>query len=210
MSVANAARLSGMTLLVAALYSAWYLLPGLFFETRLRVQAAWLSEQSWHVGVASWLWLLAILCWMVLLVSLAWHLLPAHRMSGALQSGIMVIAGVLKITGIAIAMHVLPVAVDSGAAVVVVVAFGVGLLQSGLFMGAAVSAWLVYDLARNKVMARASLALPMLGSLAVIAAALFLDFQLYLLGVGTLLWLVWCGWLAFEPRMAQRYVIWAD
>src|SRR5215204_2183672 len=109
MNIPYAARFASVAFLVAALYTWLQMPPTLYTISDLSVRQTWVLNHGFQWSLGWWLWLIAIFSWMVVLVVLSWSYLPAHRVAGTLQSGLMLIAAVLAIAAITIWMHVLPI-----------------------------------------------------------------------------------------------------
>jgi hypothetical protein len=211
MKVPYAARFASVAFLAAALYTWLQMLPGLPAAEVVNSRQTWMLDHAAQWRLGWWLWLLAIFSWMVLLVVLAWSSLPAHRVAGMLQSGLMIIAAVLAITGINVWMSVLPAVFVqpalAGSLTPVVDTLALGLLGSGCFMGGATTAWIAYDLIRQNVLSRPWLVLALMAGLCVLAAPFFV-FNSYLLLAGLLYWLIWCLWLSTRRRLPSPFSEW--
>jgi hypothetical protein len=109
MKIPYAARFSTVVFVVAVLYTWLQMPPGLYTMSDLSMRQTWVLNHAFQWSLGWWLWLIAIFSWMVILVTLGWSYLPAHRVAGALQSGLMLIGAVLAIAGITIWMCVLPI-----------------------------------------------------------------------------------------------------
>ncbi len=218
MKVSYAARFATFTFLIAALYTGWQMWPGLYKVNELSVRQGWLLAHTSQWSVGGWLWLLALFSWMVLLVTLTWSYLPAHRIAGMLQSGLMIIAAVLTIAGIAVWMNVLPLAFTQSASMQVdlgtdlssvVDALAITLLGNGCFMGGITTAWIAFDLLRQQVLARIWPLLLLTSGLCLTLASLLL-FNLYLLLSSLLCWLFCCFWLSLQRNRASVFPNWPE
>ena len=194
MQVPYAARFAMVAFLVAALYTRWQLPPG-----------------PWSLG--GWLWLLALFSWMVLLTALTWSYLPAHRMAGSLQSGLMIIAAVLIIASVGVWMEVLPTAFAPTELVSsltpLIDALALSFLGSGYFMGGVTTAWIAWDLMRQQVLPRPWLLLALFSGLCILLAPFF-QFNPYLLLTSLFCWLAWCLWLSIQRRLPSPFSSWPE
>jgi hypothetical protein len=219
MKIPYAARFTVTLFAVAALYTWLQMQPGLTFLERgagdFGVRASWLADNAltWRMGW--WLWLVAIFSWMLLLVVLGWSYLPAHRVAGALQSGLMIIAAVLTIAGINGWMGVLPVAVSQEVVsqenhapfAALVEAFARTLVASGVMMGGITTAWIALDLWRGRLLP--PLLLLLLGASGVCAALAGFFLLERILMVGALAgWLAATGWLSTQRRLPPPFPAW--
>ena len=198
---------------VAGLYTALIMRIGLRIVGVPFIRQAWLLENPslWQIGW--WIWLLAIFCWMVLLIMLAWHLLPAHRVSAMIQSGLMLIAAVLTISGIIVWMVVLPVAIqmeNAATYMALLDALALGLIGAGLMMGGIVTAWIALDLWRGGLLSRRWLALFIAAGLCAMPSPFLLPNNPYVFIAGLALWWIGCAWLATRPRMPSPFAEWVD
>jgi hypothetical protein len=211
MKIPYAARFSCISFSGAALYTWWQLLPGLPGESATDVRAAWLLHHGWQWQFGWWLWLVAIFSWMVLLVVLVWSYLPAHRVAGMLQSGLMVIAAVLAIAGMTVWMAVLPVVLaPSNVApnlIALVDTLSMSLLNAGCLMSGVVTAWLTLDLLRKNLLARVWLGILLLAGLALVPLAFFPLHPLLLL-ISFFCWLIGCLWLATRQHLPRPFAEW--
>jgi hypothetical protein len=222
MTIPYAARFATIAFLAASLFTAWQLQPGLapfvlpltgYPDLTDELQA----RQSWYVAhrvpwqAGWWLWLLAIFSWMVLLVVLAWSYLPAHRVTGMLQSGLMLIAAVLAIAGVNVWMVLLPAALTPAEPDSHLVALtdllARTLLGSGALMGGITTAWIAVELLQRRLLPRLWLALLGASGLCTLLAPFFaLNVLLLLLALGC--WLLACAWLAMHPRLPSLFPTW--
>ncbi|MEM7536520.1 MAG: hypothetical protein AAF639_30330 [Chloroflexota bacterium] len=208
MKLSYAALLSGITALTATLFTI------LLMRSGLRVQAVLLPRQEWlldNMGVWAigwWLWLIVIFGWMVLLVTLMWSYTPAHRVSTMLQSGLMIISAVLLIIGVAVWMNLLPLAINDlnpESMTGLVDMLALSLVNSGLFMGGLVTAWITLDLALLKKLPWLWLA-PGIAAGILAAPSPFLVPQWpELLALSGVCWLVWCVLLITRQEAPARY-----
>jgi hypothetical protein len=218
MSVLYAARFATFTFLIAAIYTGWQMWPGLYMVDELSARQNWMNTHAAQWGVGGWLWLLSIFSWMMLFVTLMWGYLPAHRIAGMLQSGLMIIAAVLAIAGITIWMNVLPLAFAHSASaqagfaydpLPIVDALALAFLGSGCFMGGITTAWIAFDLIRQQVLARAWLLLPLTSGLSLTLASL-LHFNSYLLLLSFLCWMAWCIWISVQRALPSPFSTWPE
>jgi hypothetical protein len=211
MKLLFAARFSGLAFVVAGLYTFFLMGPGLRLASGVDLRQAWVLDnvRLWHLGW--WLWLIAIFSWMVVLIGLHWSYLPAHRVEGMLQSGLMVIGAVLSIAGILVWMAVLPVIFAQGDPAEILTpladALALGLLSAGLMMSGGATAWIALDLLRQKVLSRGWLVFPLVAGLSAFASPLLVPSP-YHLFVALACWVAWCGWLATRPRLPSPFVEW--
>lgn len=218
MKVSYAGRFATVIFLITALYTGWQMWPGLYLVNELSVRQSWMINHAVQWSLGSWLWLLSLFSWMVLLVTLTWSYLPAHRVAGMLQSGLMIIAAVLAIAGITVWMNVLPAAFAQATAIQADLAYGpapivdalaLALLGSGCLMGGATTAWIAYDLICQQRLSRTWLLLPLLSGLCLTLASLLL-FNLYLLLASLLCWVIWCIWLSIQRDLPSPFPIWPE
>ncbi|MEZ4677219.1 MAG: hypothetical protein R2932_23675 [Caldilineaceae bacterium] len=202
MNVTTAARLHLILLIVVAIGTYLFLWPG------LRIVGVQFPRQSWILTHAMgwrggwWLWLLAIFGWMYLLATLAWTYLPAHRAAAMVQSGLMIISAVLLIAGVTAWMGVLPVVMaqpDASALLLLVDAFALNFLGAGCLMGGVVTAWIGYDLWRQRVVSRPWTLFCIGAGLAAIPSPFLFPFPFHLL-LTALCWWLWAFYLAVLPR----------
>lgn len=210
MKIQNAARFNAIVWLVVLLFTGFVMRPG------LRITGVHFPRQGWIVdnpllwSLGWWLWLIAIFAWMWLLIALVWTYLPAHRIASMLQSGLMLIAAVLAISGVIVWMGVLPPAMTQATATTLaplVDALALGLISGGAFMGGAVTAWIGLDLYQQGVLPRPWLWLCIVAGLAALPAPFILPFP-YLLLVGALCWWLWSIYLARRPRLPSPFAEW--
>jgi hypothetical protein len=100
MRLIRAARFAALSALSAGIYSLFVLRP--FYLQSVQAQHAWwLAEDSlWQWRLGGWLWMMTIFAWMILLVALKHYYAPAHRISTALQSGLVVVGAILLIISV--------------------------------------------------------------------------------------------------------------
>lgn len=210
MKIILTARFSAVAFLLGLFVTVYYARTGLRIVGVLLPRQVWLVEQTGIWMLSWWLWLLAIFSWMAVLAALMWSYLPGHRINSMLQSGLMVIAATLAIAGIVVWMNVLPFAAgheQATAFVPLVDAIALALLGSGFFMTGIVTAWIVIDLMRLRLLNRWSL-LPGLAAGLVYMATPFLLPHFYSLAAGAFLWLVWMLILALRRTLPSAYVEW--
>jgi hypothetical protein len=210
MKIQNAARFNTIIWLGALFITLFSLRPG------LRITGVHFPRQGWIVdnlilwNWGWWLWLAAIFGWMWLLVALAWTYLPAHRVASMLQSGLMLIAAVLSISGVIVWMGVLPPAMMQETATMLVPlvdALALGLIGGGAFMGGAVTLWIGVDLYQQGVLPRPWLWLCLLTGLGALPTPFLLPFP-YLLLAAALCWWIWSIYLALQPRLPSPFAEW--
>jgi hypothetical protein len=213
MKIPYAARFSTVAFLGAALYTWLRMQPGFPTASQADLRQIWLRDHLVEWSLGWWLWLIAIFSWMMVLVVLSWSYLPAHRVSGALQSGLMLIAALMAIAGVTIWMHVLPVVLVQTEAVnlltPVIDALGLSLLGSGCMMGGVTTAWIAYDLLQQRVLSRSWLLLSIISGVCAFLAS-FLLFNPFLLLTGLVSWLSWCLWLSTRRRLPRPFPTWPD
>jgi hypothetical protein len=211
MKIPYAARFAAAAFLVAPLYTWLQMRPGLPAASALNARQEWLIDHQAQWSVGWWLWLLAIFSWMVLLVLLAWSYLPAHRWTGMLQSGLMVIAAVLAITGVNVWMAVLPAVTaqgDEAASLILMTdTLAVALLSAGCFMGGAVTVWIAFDLIRQNVLPRPWLWFIVAAGLCLLPIP-FISLHSYPLAASLCFWLIWCLWLSTRSRLPGAFSEW--
>lgn len=211
MNVPYAARFSTIVFLIAALYTSLQMRPGLATGGVLATRQAWFLLHSGQWSLGWWFWLLAIFGWMWLLIALAWTYLPAHRMAGMLQSGLMVIAAVLAIAGVTLWMAGLPVAIGPGNAggsmALLVDTLSIALLSAGCFMGGGVTAWIAFDLMHQKMLSRRWLWLLVFAGLC-LAPAPFIALHPYPLFAALCFWLLWGLWLSTRRHLPSPFSEW--
>ncbi len=192
--------------------------PGLYLVNELSLRQSWMLDHALQWTLGCWLWLLSLFSWMVLLITLMWSYLPAHRVSGMLQSGLMIIAAVLAIAGITVWMNVLPAAFAQATSLQadlatgpapIVDALALALLGSGCLMGGATTAWIAYDLIRQRHLSVTWLLLPLTSGFCLIFASFF-QFNLYLLLTSLLCWLTWCIWLSIQRDLPSPFPTWPE
>jgi hypothetical protein len=210
MKISYAAAFSGTIFLIAILFTAFIMRPGLRTTGVLLPRQAWVLESQLMWSVGWWLWLLAIFSWMLLLITFMWRYTPAHRVPTMLQSGLMLIAAVLAIAGVVIWMGALPVAADqieSTGAMLLVDTLAMGLLGAATFMGGLVTAWIGIDLARLKKLTWLWLTPGILAGLFA-APSPFLFPNVYHLLISGALWLIWCLFLATRRNEPKAFAEW--
>lgn len=216
MKIPYAARFAALAFLIAALHTSLQLPSGLIpldptLTGDLMVRQSWLLELAlqWRVGL--WLWLVAIFSWMVVLVVLTWNYLPAHRVAGMLQSGLMLIGAVLAIAGINVWMGGLPTllatSIPDGQLVALVDVLARTLLGSGMMMGGITTAWIAYDLIQSKLLARGWVGLLLASGIGALLAPFF-AFNMLVLGVTAFCWFLYCLWLATRRRLPNAFANW--
>ncbi len=213
MKIPYSARFASVAFLAAALYTWLQMQPGLSALSNISTRQTWVLNHAVQWGLGWWLWLSAIFSWMVLLVALSWSYLPAHRVAGTLQSGLMLIAAVLAIAGIIVWMDVLPIVLAQAELVnlltPVIDAVALALLGSGCIMGGATTAWIAFDLLQQHVLSRVWLLLGIISGVCAFLAP-FLLFNLYLLLIGLICWLTWCLWLATRRHLPSPFPAWPE
>jgi hypothetical protein len=209
--VAYAARFASITFLLAGLYTGVELRPGLHIVGVLIPRLAWVLNHpaTWQVGW--WLWLLAIFGWMWLLTTLMWAYLPAHRVATMLQSGLLISAVVLTMSGIVVWMQALPILFRYRTIVnemtPVLDALALGLLGAGLLLGGLATAWVGWDLWQQQVLPRPWVLLLMAAGVCTLPSPWLLPNVFHLLGA-LLLWLSSTIWLAARYRLPSPFAEW--
>ena len=211
MKIPYAARFATIIHLAAALYTWLAMRPGLLMTGEVGERQAWLLEHAAQWRVGWWLWLVGIFAWMLLLVVLSWSYLPAHRVSGALQSGLMIISALLAIAGVNVWMGVLPALLAQPENLVVLLPLADALartfLTSGVMMGAITTLWITYDLLRQQILPRLLLWPWLLGGCCALFATLVRVSDFLLLATFSL-WLLPLLWLALRGRMPDAFPEW--
>jgi hypothetical protein len=210
MKLRLAAAFSGITALVALAYSLLVLRPALRLIGVHFPRQAWLNDNPllWQLG--AWLWLLAIFGWMLVLVVVSWSYLPGHRIPTMLQGGLLTIAAVLAIAGVAIWMSALPWAMrqpDAAQWSALVDVVALGLLGAGLLMAGLVSAWQAVDLARLNHLPVAWTTPMFLAGIAITPSPFLLPAG-WQIAAGALLWVGWCFFLATRSAIPSAYSEW--
>lgn len=210
MKIQSAARYNALLWPSVLFYTMINMLPGLRLTGVHFPRQGWIVDHVFFWTWGWWLWLLAIFGWMWLLIALAWTYLPAHRIASMLQSGLMLIAAVLAMSGVIVWMGVLPPAMAQTTATTLaplVDALALGLIGGGAFMGGAVTAWIGLDLYQQAVLPRSWLCLCILAGLSALPAPFLLPFP-YLLLVAAICWWLWSLYLAFQPRLPTPFAEW--
>lgn len=210
MKIQAAARFNALMWPGTLGYTVINMLPGLRITGVHFPRQSWLVENTFFWTWGCWMWLAAIFGWMWLLVALAWHYLPAHRLAAMLQSGLIIIAAVLSISGVIVWMAVLPPAMQQTTATTLaplVDALALGLIGGGAFMGGAVTAWIGVDLYRQRVLAHRWLWLCVLAGLCALPTPFLLPLP-YLLLAAALCWWCWSLYLALQPRLPSPFAEW--
>lgn len=196
MKIRYAAALSGLSLLIAGLFTLMLTSDGMRMAGDVPTGLTWIDENAalWSLGI--WLWLLAVFGWMALLITLAWSYLPGFRVSSMLQSGLMIIAAVLAIVALVTWMVVAPTAVSLGqveAVTALVHPFIMGMFGAAFFMGGAVSVWIAVDLAQIETLSYAWVSPAMIAGALALPSPFLLPMPWLLVIAGS----VWVGWCAF-------------
>lgn len=210
MKVLIATRISLLAFILAATITFWKLAIGLAVTGVQIRRLGWIVENSVTWSLGWWLWMAAIFCWMWLLVSLSWGYLPAHRVQGMLQSGLMIIAATLAILGVIVWSSLLPIiATRSGVADWLdwVDGLALALLGSALFMAGIVTAWIGYDLWRQEYFPSKWCVLHIAAGLLLVPSPFLFPFYWHL-AVSLLFWLAWCAYLATRPQMPHAFPEW--
>lgn len=213
MRIRYTARVALVIFAGAGLYTGLVMRLGLRIVGVPFIRQAWLLDNPglWQLGW--WLWLASLFCWMLLLIMLAWHFLPAHRVSAMIQTGLMILAAGLTISGIMAWMAVLPVAVQQENAATFMAlldALALGLIGAGLFMGGATTSWIALDLWRANSLSRRWLVLFIAAGLCAMPSPFLLPNNAYVFIAGLALWWIGCAWLAVQPRLPNPFVEWPD
>ncbi len=205
--IRTSAAFSGVTLLIAGLYTTLFASTGMHVTAEVATRVTWLNANGRVWPVSIWLWMLALFAWMVLLTSLAWSYLPGFRVASMLQSGLMVIAAVLIIVGLASWMAVLPhvAALDEVNDLLSVVdTFVMGMLGAGLFMAGAVTAWVCYDLVQEESLSYVWTGPGIAAGLLAVPTPFVLPYY-WLLVAAAILWIGWCGFLYLRSDMPSAF-----
>jgi hypothetical protein len=203
MKVIRAAMFAAVVFGITNLYTL-FVLP-----TPLGVTVDWTLRHDWLVAnpllwaVGGWLGLLAVFAWMLVLIALMYAYIPAHRLSTMLQSGLMLIGAVLLIIGLVIWMNLLPTARDGDQATFVD-GLALSILGAGFFMGGAVTAWIVLDLALMEKLPRLWLLPGFLAGVLAVPSPFVLPNPL-LLTVSALLFLIWALIFAVQRLIPAAY-----
>ncbi|MCC9077693.1 hypothetical protein FKZ61_016460 [Litorilinea aerophila] len=210
MKIIFAAGFSALAVLVAGLFSALMMRPGLHVMGVLLPRQVWLVEHAWIWRLGWWLWLLALFSWMLLLVALIWGYIPAHRIATMLQSGLILLAAALTIAGVAFWMQGLPWAANQQNAyelVLLVDTLALGLMGAGLFMGGAVTLWLAVDLMRQPTLPGWWMAPAVVAGLSALPSPFLLPRGAHLILAGVA-WLFWCLLLATRRQLPSAFSEW--
>lgn len=210
MKVQQAARFNAVFWPAMLFYTIVTMAPGLRITGVHFPRQGWIVDNSFFWTAGCWFWLLAIFGWMWLLMALAWSYLPAYRLASMLQSGIMIIAATLAISGVTVWLALLPPVMRQESATMLaplVDALALGLIGGGAFMGGIVTVWIGLDLYQQGVLARGWLMLCALAGLCAVPTPFLLPFG-YLLAVAALAWWGWALYLAFRPRLPSPYAEW--
>lgn len=210
MKIRYAATLSGLSLLVAGVFTATTMYKGMRIATVLLPRQVWIIDNPGLWALGCWLWLAALFGWMVLLVTFMWSYLPAHRVSTMLQSGLVIISAVLAVAGLVSWMGLLPYVAslnEASSLIPVVDRLVLGLLGAAFFMGGAVTAWIGWDLAHHDALGWAWAAPAMAAGLLAIPAPFILPMP-WLLAAAGIVWLGWCLFLVMRSEMPSAYAEW--
>ena len=213
MKLIRAARVAGVSALAAGLYS-FFVLRSFYFQFAVSPDPQPSAEGSlWQWGMGGWLWLLAIFAWMVFLVVLKHRYSPVHRISTAIQSGLIGIAATLLIVGVLIGMNRfgMPEVLNGDpqiealyVAAMLVEQFALAAVAAGLLMGGGVTTWICIDLVLLKKLPTAWM-LP--GAAAGLLAILtpLLTPELRHLLIALLAYCVWCLVLGLRGSLPEAY-----
>ena len=213
MKLIRAARVAGLSALVAGTYSLFVLRPFYlqFAESPNRQQLAEGSLWQWELG--GWLWLLTVFAWMILLVALKHRYSPVHRISTSLQSGLIGIAATLLIVGVLAGMNrfALPGMLNGdpqnelfSVAGNLVEQVAVTALGAGLLMGGGVTTWIAIDLVvLNKLPTLWMVPGAAAGVLSLVSPLLMPELRHLLIAL--LAYFVWCLVLGLRSSLPSAY-----
>ena len=213
MKLIRAARIAAISALAAGLYSLLLLRPFyLKFAESLNPQPL-AAESLWQWGLGGWLWLVAIFTWMVLLVALKHRYSPAHRISTAIQSGLIGIAATLLVAGVLAGMNRFGLAgvlnADLQTELLPVVEkfvehLALTALEAGLLMGGGVTTWICIDLVvLNKLPTSWMVPGAVAGLLSLLSPLLLPELRHLLIAL--LFYCVWCLVLGFRKSLPAAY-----
>lgn len=213
MRLIRAARFAALSALAAGIYSLLVLRP--FYLQSVQAQHAWrLAEDSlWQWRLGGWLWMMTIFAWMVLLVALKHFYSPAHRISTALQSGLVVVGAILLIISVLAGTNrfgLTGILSDGrpGETFAVfenlVEYFALAFLGAGLLMGGGVTTWICIDLV---VLEKLPTSWMVPGAVAGVLALLspFLLPDLRHLLIALLAYFAWCAVLGLRVSLPAAY-----
>ncbi|MEZ4866927.1 MAG: hypothetical protein R3C14_36735 [Caldilineaceae bacterium] len=210
MKIPNAARFNMLIILAALPFTLLELRIGIRISGVHFIRQGWILEHPFFWQWGWWLWLAVIFGWMWLLITLMWSYLPAHRVTTMLQSGLMLIAAVLAISGIIVWMAALPqiMTQENAAALIPLVdALALGLIGGGALMGGAVTAWIGLELYQQQVLSRLWVPLLIMSGLAALPSPFLLP-NVYGLLLAALCWWLWAIYLAFLPCLPSPFPAW--
>jgi hypothetical protein len=207
MKIRTAATLSGLSLLIAGIYTATVLYKGLRIAAVLLPRQIWILDNPGLWSLGGWLWLLALFGWMVLLVTLMWSYLPGFRVSSMLQSGLVTISAVLAIIGLVSWIGLIPYTAKLEEAFLlmpIVDTFALGMFGAAFMMGGAVTAWIGWDLTKVEPLALAWGAPAIAAGLLVVPSPFLLPMPWLLVAAG-IVWLGWCLFLFTRKEIPNAY-----
>lgn len=210
MKIRYAAMFSGLSLLIAGTYTATVLHKGMRIATVLLPRQVWIIDNPGLWTLGCWLWLLALFGWMVLVVTQMWSYLPAHRVASLLESGLVIIAAVLGISGIVFWMVLLPHTASLDEAywlMPLVDSVVLGLLGAALLMGGAVTAWIGWDLSRVEALTWPWGVPPLVAGLLAVPSPFVLPMP-WLLVLAGVIWIGWCLFLFSRSEVPNAYSEW--
>ena len=146
MRLIRAARFAGVTGLAAGIYMITVLRPYFLLMDDWQQQQTWFGDNMLQWTGGGWVAMVAIFAWMTFLVTLMYFYTPVHRVTTALQSGLVIISAVLFILSIIVFSTMVPAA-RSAEWRLYADEVSLELLKGGFFMGGGVTAWISIDLA---------------------------------------------------------------
>ncbi len=208
MKILIAARFALLLYLVAPIFTYWQLSAGIQVSSIQFRRLIWILEHPLGWSVGWWLWMIAIFVWMWLLVALLWAYLPTHRIQSMVQSSLLVIAAVLAILGVIGWSQLLPVlaAQKEVSGLLILLDTGVlGIFGAALLMAGAVTAWIGFDLLRQRHFANLWVAFLIATGLLMLPSSFLLPRNQHLLAA-LACWLVWCGYLATRRHLPNPFI----
>ena len=213
MKLIRAARVAAISALVAGLYSLLLLRPFYLNFAESPNPQPLAAGSLWQWGLGGWLWLFAIFTWMVLLVALKHRYSPVHRISTAVQSGLIGIAATLLVAGVLAGMNrfglagVLNAGLQTELLPVIeklVEHLALTALEAGLLMGGGVTTWICIDLV---VLTKLPTSWMVPGAVAGLLSLLspFLLPELRHLLIALLFYCVWCLVLGLRKSLPAAY-----
>ncbi len=213
MKLIRAARVAAISALAAGLYSLLLLRP-LYLKLAESLSPQPLAAESlWQWGLGGWLWLVAIFTWMVLLVALKHRYSPVHRISTAVQSGLIGIAATLLVAGVLAGMNrfglagVLNAGLQTELLPVIeklVEHLALTALEAGLLMGGGVTTWICIDLVVLTKLPTSWMVPGAVAGLLSLLSPLLLPELRHLL-IALLFYCVWCLVLGLRKSLPAAY-----